>query len=330
VKPGVSLAAPEVIIAQPTDTFIFMPVYIARGKGYFKDEGLNVKVVVTRGGSKAAAALIGGSVQFVAGAFAHNVKAAGKGRRIVAVAGLMNQIPSNVFLGKKAAKERGVTSESPLATKIKALKGLRIGITRPGSMTDLLVRHLVSSQGMNPDRDLSIVALGGARASLSAMSNGAIDAVVQASPTLETMEDRGLGKTFINITNGEVKDLRGFLFSSINTTRKYMDKNPGIVLKVVKAIVRAERFLESDPKGALNTLRPFFKRIKQKVFEQSFKNIVSAIKKDPTIFRPEVEKNIFFINLGNKNAGLKKVEISFDQVVTNKFVIQAKKELGIN
>ena len=45
VMPSVSPAATQVVIAQPTETFIFMPVYLARGKGYFKDEGLDVEVI---------------------------------------------------------------------------------------------------------------------------------------------------------------------------------------------------------------------------------------------------------------------------------------------
>lgn len=322
-------AAPKVVMAQPTATFIFMPVYIARGKGYFKDEGLDVEVIIAGGGSKAAAALIGGSAQFVPGAFAHVVKATAKGQKLVTVAGMMKQIPTNIFIGKKAMEKTGVTPDMPLEKKIQALKGLRIGITSSGSMTDLLTRHLLAKGGMNPDSDATIIPLGRARAAIGAMEKGAVDALAQTSPVLETMEDRGLGKTLIHVTRGEVEDLNGFLFSTINTKRSYVKAHPDIVLKVVKAIVRAEKYTAENPEGALEVLRKFFPKTKPAILQQAFKNMSVAMKKDPTIHKDEVEKNIKFINIEHKMNGLKPVNLTFDDVVTNEFVIKAKKELGL-
>ena len=327
-SPGRSAAAANVVIAQPTETFIFMPVYIARGKGYFTDEGLDVEVVVAGGGAKAAAALIGGSAQFVAGAFAHVVKATAKGQRLVSVAGMMNQIPTNIMFGTAAAKRLHITPDMPLDRKIMAMKGLRIGVTSRGSMTDLLVRYLADKQGMNPDEDITIVPLGDGQPFLSAVQRGAVDAIAQTSPNLETIAARGLGKIFINVTKGEVPDIRGFMFSSINTTRKYMEGHPDIVLKVVKAIYRAERFMAANPKGTLETLRPFFPRTDASVLETSFDNMIPAFKSDPAILRSEFEKNLEFVNMENKIAGHKPVTVSYGDVVTNEFVEKAKRELG--
>jgi NitT/TauT family transport system substrate-binding protein len=328
-QPVSAEAAQKVVMAQPTSTLIFMPVYIARGKGYFKDEGLDLEVIIAGGGSKAAAALIGGSAQFVPGAFAHVVKATAKGQKLVTVAGMMNQIPSNIFMRKEVIKRTGVTSDSSLKKRIQALKGLKIGITSSGSMTDLLARHLLAKGGMNPDSDATIIALGRARASLSAVERRAVDAVVQTSPYLEIMDDRGLGKTIINFTRGDVPELRGYLFSTINTKRSYVEANPGIVLKVVKAIVRAEKYIAENPQGSLAVLRKFFPKTKPAILEQAFKNMSVGMKKDPTINKDEVEKNIKFINIEHKMNGLKPINLTFDDVVTNEFVIKAKKELGL-
>lgn len=328
-QPSPTAAAPKVVFAQPTATFIFMPVYIARGMGYFKDEGLDVEVIIAGGGSKAAAALIGGSAQFVPGAFAHVVKATDKGQKLVTVAGLMNQIPSNLFLRKEIMKAKGVTVDSPLEKKIAALKGLKIGITSSGSMTDLLARRLLTMGGMNPDSDATIIALGRARAALGAVQKKAVDACVMTSPVLEILDSRGLGKTFINFTRGEVTDLRGFLFSTINAKRAYVEANPEITLKVVKAIVRAEKYIAENPDGALAVLRKFFPKTDPAILEQAFKNMSAGMKKDPTILREEAEKNIEFINLEHKINGLKPVKVTFNDVVMNEFVEKAKKELGL-
>jgi NitT/TauT family transport system substrate-binding protein len=136
----------KVTISQTTHGFLFAPLYIAEEKGFFADEGLDV-VIISGGGSKVMAAVIGGSVEFGGTTLGNVMQAAEKGQDIQIFASLMNQYASNVVINKDIAEEKGVDENSTLSEKIQALKGLKIAITSPGSSSDKLVRHLLEMEG---------------------------------------------------------------------------------------------------------------------------------------------------------------------------------------
>ena len=106
--------------------------------GYFKDEGIEVTIAAFSGGSKALEALLGGSTDMVAGAYSNTLTMAAKGQRLVMFAAQVN-CPAWIFgLAKK--NEGKVTS-------IKDLKGMRIGVSAPGSSTHMVVNYMLIRRG---------------------------------------------------------------------------------------------------------------------------------------------------------------------------------------
>src|SRR3990170_4371844 len=85
--PMPGLAATVVKVALPFDSLNYFPTFIADRKGFFKDAGLDVEIVIAGSGAKTAAALASGSVQFSDTGFDHAIKATAKGRRHIALVG---------------------------------------------------------------------------------------------------------------------------------------------------------------------------------------------------------------------------------------------------
>ena len=108
--------------------FYYLPLTIAERNGYFKAEGLDVEILDFPGGARALQALIGGSVDVVSGAFEHTITQQAKGQNIEAL-----------FLqGKYAGIVLGMSKAKAAAYKGPAdLKGMKIGVTAPGSSTNM-------------------------------------------------------------------------------------------------------------------------------------------------------------------------------------------------
>ncbi len=147
-------AAPEkqkVTIAVGGKAALFyLPLTLAERLGYFKDEGLDVQILDFAGGSKALQAMMGGSADVVAGGFDHVIILRARGQKLKAFV-LMVATPS---LALGVSKERAATYKSP-----RDLKGMKIGVTAPGSSTNIFVNHLLASAGLSPD-DVSIIGVG--------------------------------------------------------------------------------------------------------------------------------------------------------------------------
>src|SRR3954466_3701449 len=104
--------------------FYYLPLTVAERKGFFKDEGLEVEIPDFAGGARALQALVGGSADMVSGAYEHTINMAAKKQPIKAVV-LQMKFSSIVLLmpRTKAASYNGG----------KGLKGLKVGVTAPGS-----------------------------------------------------------------------------------------------------------------------------------------------------------------------------------------------------
>ena len=147
--------------------FYYLPLTIAERNGYFKDEGLDVEIPDFAGGAKALQALVGGSADMVSGAFEHTINMQAKKQPIRAVV-LQASYSSIVLLlpKDKAAKYKSA----------KDLKGLKIGVTAPGSSTNMFVNNLLAKEGLKPN-DVSIVGVGAGAGAVAAMDKGEIDAI---------------------------------------------------------------------------------------------------------------------------------------------------------
>ncbi|HYV66945.1 MAG TPA: ABC transporter substrate-binding protein, partial [Myxococcales bacterium] len=145
------LEQPKVTVAVGGKTlFYYLPLTLAERLGYFKDEGLDVQVADFPGGAKALQAMVGGSADVVSGAFEHVVDMHAKGIEVQEF--VLQDDYSGIVLGLTKAK--AAAYKSP-----KDLRGLKIGVTAPGSSTNIFVNALLARDGLTPD-SVSIIGVG--------------------------------------------------------------------------------------------------------------------------------------------------------------------------
>jgi len=116
----------------------YLPLSLAERRHHFKDYGLDVAIADFEGGGEALDALMGGSVDVVTGAYEHTLRMQAKGKDIRAL------IELGRFPGIVLAVRKGRTYNSPAD-----LKGMKIGVTAPGSSSDFFVRYLMAKAGLN-------------------------------------------------------------------------------------------------------------------------------------------------------------------------------------
>jgi NitT/TauT family transport system substrate-binding protein len=216
--------------------FYYLPLTIAERQGYFKDEGLDVEIPDFAGGAKALQALVGGSADFVSGAFEHTINMQAKKQPIKAV--VLQANFSSIAL--VMSKDRAARYKSA-----KDLKGLKIGVTAPGSSTNMFVNNLLAKEGIKPG-EVSIIGTGTGAGAVAAMEKGEIDAMSNLDPVTSQLESTGKYVAVADSRNEKgMQQYYGgdYLASCIYATDEYIRKNPNTTQAVVNAMVRALRWL---------------------------------------------------------------------------------------
>ena len=164
--PGASQGRPG---TPPVVALTTAPVYLAEAKGYFAQEGLSVELNVTGGGGPDIKALIAGDVDFTYTASDQVILPWQEGKRLVMVMGVIPRALINWAMHKDVAQAKGITEKSPLADKLKALRGLTIGSTQPGSLTANLAAYTLRKAGLVPQQDANVIPVGSGLTWLAAL-----------------------------------------------------------------------------------------------------------------------------------------------------------------
>ena len=159
----------------------YLPLSIAEARGYFKDEGLDVSIADFAGGSKALQAVVGGSADIVSGAFEHTLSMQSKGQAYRAF----------VLQGRAPMIGVGVSKKNlPNYKSAADLKGKKIGVTAPGSSTNMVVSFFLAKHGLKAS-DVSIIGVGAGAGAVTALRSGQIDAISNTDPVVSMLEMPG-------------------------------------------------------------------------------------------------------------------------------------------
>ena len=228
--------------------FYYLPLTIAEQLGYFKAEGLDVTISDFAGGSAALRAVVGGSADVVSGAYEHTISLQGKKQFFQAFV-LQGRLPQ-ISLGIATARMAGYKSP-------KDLKGMKIGVSAPGSSTNNLVKQMLAKDGLK-STDVSIVGVGTGAGAIAAMKSGQIDAISNVDPVMTKLEQDGAIKLVADTRTykGTIEVWgaplpAGCLYAPI----EFIRKNPNTVQALTNAIVRADKWLaNATPQDILKTV----------------------------------------------------------------------------
>ncbi|RTZ44687.1 transporter substrate-binding domain-containing protein [Candidimonas sp. SYP-B2681] len=243
VAPGIvqaqQLEKKDVVIAVGGQALIYyLPLSIANIKGYFKEEGLNAQIVDFAGGSKALQAVVGGSADVVSGAFEHTITLQSKGQAYRAFA-QQGRAPMIVLV---------VSNKTMADYKTPAdLKGKKIGVTAPGSSTNMMVSFFLAQHGLKPT-DVSFIGVGAGAGAITAMRTGQIDAMANLDPVISTLIKENAVKAIADTrTLKDTMQIFGGNMPSgcLYTSQEFIDKNPNTTQALANAIVRADKWIQS-------------------------------------------------------------------------------------
>lgn len=227
----------------------YLPLTVTERLGYFKQEGLDVEISDFAGGARALQSLIGGSADVVTGAFDHTIQMAIKNQPIVATVQL-GRYPGYV-LAVTGAKMQ--TYKSP-----QDLKGMKIGITAPGSGTHFMVLHYMRENGLKPE-DASFIGVGATASAVAAVQKGEIDAIVNVDPTISMLEQQKLIKVVADTRTPEgTQAVYGGPYPAAVLYAKadYIAKNPAVMQKLANAFVRGLKWIQAHSPEEIAAVMP--------------------------------------------------------------------------
>ncbi len=238
-----TLEKPKLTIAVGGKNLLYyLPLTIAESLGYFKTEGLDITIPDFAGGSRALQAMIGGSADMVSGAFEHTIIMQVKGQRLRAFA-LQGRAPQIVL---------GVNPKTmPNFKSVTELKGKKLGVTAPGSSTNVLANFVLGKAGLKPG-DVSIIGVGAGSGAVAAMRAGQIDAISNLDPVITLLARSGDLKI---VSDTRVVAEADKVFGGpmpaacLYASQSFIDKHPLTVQAVTNAIVRADKWIQQAGAG---------------------------------------------------------------------------------
>lgn len=229
--------------------FYYLPLTIAEQLGYFKAEGLDVNIVDFAGGSRALQAVVGGSADVVSGAFEHTINMQFKGQ------------PMRAFVLQGAAPQivLGVNPKTmPNFKSVADLKGKKIGVTAPGSSTNVLANYVLAKAGLKPS-DVSFVGVGASNGAVAAMRSGQIDAISNLDPVITLLQRSGDLKIVSDTRKvAEAEQVFGGPMPAgcLYSPQAFLDKHPNTAQALVNAMVRANQWIQQAGPGDIIKVVP--------------------------------------------------------------------------
>lgn len=296
VAAGAAAQAPRVRIREAhTGTLFMAPVYIAEAAGYMAQEGIDLELIEVESGALGIAALVSGQVQFFDADPFQAVQLRRQGRQILFVYNLTKRVTLDLVMHPDVARQRGVSRSSPLAQRFAALRGLRLGITRPGAATDVYMRYYLRRAGLDPDRDAQLIAVGGGASLLAALRTRQIDAFHLSAPTPQLAERDGFGVMIIKSSAGDVPELDNFMYTGISVHNVYANQQGDVIRRWVRAVNRANALMRQDQAAAITHLRKYFPRTDPEVLALALRDITPALSPDGRMTEEMMDKHLNFM-----------------------------------
>jgi NitT/TauT family transport system substrate-binding protein len=298
--------------------FYYLPLTISEQLGYFKAEGLEVEISDFAGGAKALQALIGNSADVVSGAYEHTINMQAK-----------NQfIQSFVLQGRAPQIAVGVSTKAmPNYRTLADLKGKKIGVSAPGSSTNMVANLVLSRAGIKAS-DVSYVGVGTSAGALAALRSGQIDAMSNTDPVMTMLEQRGDVKII-----SDTRTLKGtqevfggpMPAACFYTHTEFVQRNPNTCQALANAIVHGLKWLQTaGPSDIIKTVPEAYLLGDRALYLASFNKVREAIALDG-IF-PEEGARTALRALASFDPNIKPEKIQLARTYTNEFARRAKEK----
>ena len=282
-----------------------LPFRTAIAKGFFKDQGLAVEQIFVRGGPTAIAALVSGNVDFASiGGAQAPIRSNSRGLDLQIIASLSNYT-NYTLLGSKEAKS------------IEELRGKIVGVTGAGAFSDFAIRVFLKRNNLDPDKDVTLRAIGGTALRAIALERG----IIAAAPFTAEDTIRLLDKGFPMIVN--MKQALQIPQSIFVTRGEMLQKHPETTKRFLKAVILGMQFAKQHKKEALQT-----------GFAAGLTGDHDIVSRSYDLFSPGYATDLAIAQEGIQimldediRAGLVDKRFTLDRVINDRILKQAQQEL---
>ncbi|MBI3076109.1 MAG: ABC transporter substrate-binding protein [Deltaproteobacteria bacterium] len=314
---GPAGAAQRIKITTPVASLTATSLYLAKARGLFSEEGLDVEIVVTGGTGPDVKAMLAGDAEFAYTPGNMIFVMYQQGQPTLGLMAGLSRCIINWAIHRDVALAKGITEETPLEQKLRALQGLTVGPTLSGALTWHLAEYVVRRAGYVPQKDVRIIPAGSGPAMLAALEHRKVDIILMSTPIPETAVHRGMALMFLNNAKGEDPALPEFMMVDLLTRPDTVRKSPDLVRRATRAFVRANRWaVEHTPEEVREALRAQFPRIDAQVLLAGIQTVKSAIPADGRI----TERSVQVTQDVLEQAGLLKTRVPYSAVINNDFL----------
>lgn len=241
-------------VAFPTTVGSMAVLWIAKDARLFDKHGLDVTLIYISGSSKVVQAMLAREIPIAEIAIPPVIQANLAGADLVMLAG-PNHKPGQKLMVKPEIKNRA------------ELKGRKLGVIRFGTSDDFLLRYLLTKWGIQPDREVALIQMGGSQEVLSGLASGSIDGGFISSP----LNLRAVKLGFHTLVDSSAigVDYQG---AGVVSTRSYVRENPDIIRRYLTAYVEGLHRFKTDKEFSLKILAKYSRTTERDMLEETYRH----------------------------------------------------------
>ena len=236
--PGDAAAAEKINASYGAISGSMAPIWVAKEARLFEKQGLDLNLVYIPGGPRSIMSLIGSSIQFVNHSGMPALEAYMRGADTAMIASSMNQLEHAVIANKSI-------------TSVEQLRGKVLGMSALGALTDIILREALRYYGIS-EKEVTIIPVGDEGARLSSLQTGRVQAVIISGIQRLTATRMGFHQV-IDLAKLPI-EVSG---SSILVRRSYVEQNPEIAIRFLKAWIEGAFLFKAKPEFSLGVLKKY-------------------------------------------------------------------------
>ena len=300
---GQATAAEKIRISVSSLDTAFLTPAVAHKRGFFKEEGIDPEII-RMNANVSITALTTNDIDYTT-IFGSVVRSALRGLPIRVIASFLDS-PTQMLVARPEYKS------------VKELNGKTLGVSSFGATADVSARMMLRYSGIDPEKEMKILALGADQARFSALKEGIVDVIVISPPA--DAEGRKLGFQVL----ARAYELFKFPFVGLGANVKKINEKPDEVKRVLKALIKANRYIRSNRDGSIQTIMEWGRTSKENA-RASYDSVARVFNADGSI--PEDGMKLV-LEQAAKEAKLTR-EVSLAEVADINILRQAQKELGL-
>ncbi|WP_282139629.1 ABC transporter substrate-binding protein [Cytobacillus oceanisediminis] len=256
----------EITFSEPARILSLAPFYVAVEKGFLKEERIKAEIASGGGGSQVIASVLSGQAQFAISGPRSMFVPLEKGEDLVAIQSLNSALTFEIALSNEYIEEKKIKVDAPLKDRVASLEGASIGTNVVGDSGDIYTRYLMQLHGIDPS-SVKMVKLAGTGPKIGGMKEGVVSGGISSPPFAAQVKDESVGELVIKAS--EEPTYANMVWEVVFADREYLEENPDIAAKVVRAIGKGLEFTRENPKEAAESIASYFEGTDLKVLENS-------------------------------------------------------------